>query len=81
MFWNLLFQMSGRRILYDPVIHNPSEFIAFCERHEFAEGNVNTAEDKKGRSPKPVRRTVQTTEISSEILCGGIKHKQEKETN
>jgi hypothetical protein len=38
---------------FDPVIHTPSEFVAFCERHEFTEGSLNNSEDKKnGVKPK-----------------------------
>jgi hypothetical protein len=33
---------------FDPVIHTPSEFVAFCERHYFTEGNLNNSEEKKG---------------------------------
>jgi hypothetical protein len=37
---------------FDPVIHAPSEFVAFFERHEFTEGNLNNSEDKKGTKSK-----------------------------
>jgi hypothetical protein len=46
---------------FDPVIHTPSELVAFCECQEFTEGNLNNSEDKKGTKPKPVQRTVQPT--------------------
>jgi hypothetical protein len=37
---------------FDPVLHTHSEFLAFCERHEFIEGKLNTSENKKGAKPK-----------------------------
>jgi hypothetical protein len=46
---------------FDPVIHTPSEFVAFCERHEFTEGNLNNSEDKKGTKSKTSLMKVATS--------------------
>jgi hypothetical protein len=64
---------------FDPVIHTPSEFVAFCERHEFTEGNLNNSEEKRGRCPKPVQRTVQTTVnlVRNPLLRSQIQTKKE----
>lgn len=36
---------------FDPVIHTPSEFVAFCERHEFTEGTLHNS-NTNGAKPK-----------------------------
>jgi hypothetical protein len=52
---------------FDPVIHTPSEFVSFCERHESTEGNLNNSEVKKGMKSKTSLKN--GLEISREILC------------
>jgi hypothetical protein len=36
---------------FDPLIHTVSEFVSFCERHEFTEGTLDNSKEK-GAKPK-----------------------------
>ena len=37
---------------FEPLNHTPSEFVAFCERHEFTEGSLDNSEQNVAK-PKP----------------------------
>jgi hypothetical protein len=41
---------------FDPLIHTVSEFVSFCERHEFTEGTLDNSKEK-GAKPKTISKS------------------------
>jgi hypothetical protein len=65
---------------FDPLIHTPSEFVAFCERHEFTEGNLDNSENKKV-NPKTSSRSSGNNGISRVKTSVGGNNNNNSPTN
>jgi hypothetical protein len=63
---------------FDPLMHTSSDFVAFCERHEFTEGNLDNSNDKKEAKPKTSLKSSYNDEKSRAKSSAEAKSKTNK---